>query len=65
MNEATILARLEQLRQERQHLVNQMMQLEPKIVAYDGAIEDCEFWLEKVRAASDSQPGEFVATEKG
>ena len=51
ITERAILDRLETLQQERQMLVKQMATLEPKIVAYDGAIEDCQFWLNHLREA--------------
>ena len=58
MDEQTIIARLNQLKQERQMLIQQMAQLEPKIVAYDGAIEDCEYWLEIARNGADGVKNE-------
>jgi len=34
-------------------LFAQMAAIEPKLAAYDGAIEDCEYWLNELRS---SQP---------
>ena len=53
MDEQTIIARLDKLKHERQTLIQQMAQIEPKVAAYDGAIEDCKYWLNELRS---SQP---------
>jgi len=53
MDEQAIVERLVTLKKERQMLFAQMAAIEPKLAAYDGAIEDCEYWLNELRS---SQP---------
>lgn len=55
IDDSAVMARLEQLRSERQSLLEQMAMAERKIVAYDGAIEDCEHWLAELRKDQDDE----------
>jgi len=55
MDKETVAARLNTLKQERQMLLQQMAEAERRLVAYDGAIEDCEYWLEEL----DKEPKEM------
>lgn len=49
MDEQAIVERLVTLKKERQMLFAQMAAIEPKLAAYDGAIEDCEYWLAELK----------------
>lgn len=45
MDKEAVQKRLEQLKLEREQLAAQINQLTANMHAYDGAIQDCEFWI--------------------
>lgn len=49
MNADTILARIEQLKAEREQIMHNIAQLQANVNAYDGALQDCEYWLEQLK----------------
>jgi len=55
-----IVARLAQLRADQEKILATIEQLKANLSAYQGAIEDCEFWL----AASSAETPE-AETPKG
>jgi uncharacterized protein YlxW (UPF0749 family) len=48
MNAQAIIERKAQLERERDQVQANLNQLQANLNAYQGAIEDCEYWLEQV-----------------
>lgn len=53
IDESAVIERLKQLTEERQKFTEQMAKLEYQVALYNGAIEDCEYWLAQLQAGRD------------
>jgi hypothetical protein len=49
----TLLERIEELSKKRDHLFSTLQQLNANISAHNGAIEECQFWIQALTESGD------------
>lgn len=49
MDEQAVLERITELKEQKQRLLEQREHIQATIYGFDGALQDCEFWLSRIK----------------